>query len=59
MSDDFNAISCGYEIVGAPRCGIRKIVIDALRKLSKVDREPEARKRAQVVLGEMSGRWAA
>ena len=28
-----------------------KIVIDALRKLSKVDRGPEARERAQVVLG--------
>ena len=59
MNDYSYLISYGYEIVGASRCAISKIVIDALRKLSKVDREPEARERAQVVLGEMSGGWAA
>ena len=53
------AISYVYKIPRVLRRSIRKIVIDALRKLSKVDREPEARKRAQVVLGEMSGGWAA
>lgn len=59
LNEDYKVISCVYEIVSASRCAIHKIVIDALRKLSKVDREPEARERAQVVLGEMSGGWAA
>ena len=48
-----------YKVLRVLRRAIRKIVIDALRKLPKVDRKHEVRERAQVVLGEMSGGWAA
>ena len=59
MRIDFTVISCVSEIIRASRCAISKIMIDALRKLSKVDRGSEALERAQMVLGGLSGRGSA
>ena len=56
---DSIAISYVYKIPRVLRRSIRKIVIDALRKLPKVDRKHEVRERAQVVLGRVPGSWAA
>ena len=50
-SSDFARISYVYKTTQALRRAISKIMIDALRKLSKVDRGSEALERAQVVLG--------
>ena len=51
MRIDFTVISYVSELDRASRCAISKIMIDALRELSKVDRAPEALERAQVVFG--------
>jgi hypothetical protein len=59
MKIDSVVILYVYKFLRAQRRAIRKIVIDALRKLPKVDRKHEVRERAQVVLGRVPGGWAA
>ena len=59
MKIDSVVILYVYKVLRVRRRAIRKIVIDALRKLPKVDRKHEVRERAQVVLGRVPGGWAA